>query len=71
MNADGEVTSALGNMLSVGFAIGSTITLDGQDIWVISNVDGENIMLRAAGGYSEPEANASSTVSVSSFSKTK
>ena len=67
MNADGEVTSALGRLLSAGFALGSTVSIGGDEIWVIANVKGENVVLIAASKEAEFSASATQTVSASSF----
>ena len=70
MNTDGEVTSALGRLLNAGFALGSTVSIGGDEVWVVSNVGGENVVLTALCKDAEAGEGASQTVSASSFLKT-
>ena len=67
MNADGEVTSALGRLLNAGFALGSTVTLGADDVWAVSAVEGENVRLVAVGQEAEDGDCAVQTVTASSF----
>ena len=48
LNSKGEVTSALGRLLTAGFALGATVSLGDAQVWVVSGVSDNNVVLQNA-----------------------